>query len=135
MLSYPGDVAGPGLLVALGAGVAGGLLFLVIAVLLEAAMLVLVRWGKFRRALVGALVANLVSFTAGLFAVGFVLYQPVLWLAITFTASVVIEGAVLLLFNRPARWRNWLGSLVANVASYVPIAIVLALLVGGQSGG
>lgn len=126
------DVGGPGLLIGLAIiGILGlALVFLGIP-LLEAGVLVLLKWDRFGRSFWAALVANTTTSILG-FVVNFFLndYFSFVWFATTFILSVLIEGAILNFFKRNATRENWRAALFTNLASYILIILPAVLLVG-----
>ncbi|HXF64916.1 MAG TPA: hypothetical protein VNK95_25035 [Caldilineaceae bacterium] len=126
-LSIRPDAAGPALLVGLGVIAA---LALGVILLVEALILWRLGWANFWRSLAGALVANIASSAVGLI---FVVFQPpsvIVFLVLSFVASVVVEAGVLMLFKRNAVAENWRASLIINVISYVLVGLLLALAGG-----
>lgn len=120
------DVAGPGLFAALGAGLAGAALGLVLIVFVEALILRFMGWGPFGRALLSSALMNLASSVVGL------LYASLLgrmngfaWVIGAFILSVIIEAGVLALQRKAAFGRAVWPALVANVVTYLPIAVVV----------
>jgi hypothetical protein len=117
------DIAGPGLLI--GSGLLGPV-FVIIAlvimfaliVVIESAVLQLMRWGFFRRSLRASFWMNLASTLVGFTALALVPRYGPLGLFIAWAASVVIEALVLMRIKPGERRRNWLASLVANLVSY-----------------
>jgi hypothetical protein len=128
MPGYPFDVAGPGFFYLLGGAAVVGVLLAVGVVVVEAIVLTLMKWSRFWRALLASFVMNLVSTIAGLFVVGWVVTvgEPA-WLLLTFVASVIIEGAVIALMDRGRARQGLIACGVANVVTYVPLAIILLL--------
>jgi hypothetical protein len=127
-ISY--DVAGPGALLALAVFGIGALIVLTLIIsLLEAIVLLLLKWGRFGRSLWASLLMNVTSTIFGgvLTAMGTLGYSYV-WLAVAFVLSVLIEGGVLMLMKRGAARQNWIASLVTNVASYLFIILPIVLL-------
>jgi hypothetical protein len=120
------DVAGPGLIVALGLGVGAAVLLAVVVVVVEAVVLRVMKWGAFWRSLLGSLLMNIASGVVGLFFIGLGgLIGPIGWVIVTFLASIAIEGGVLALMKREQAGRGFLAALVANVVTYIPVAGLL----------
>lgn len=122
------DVAGPGLFVALGAGLAGALVGAVLIVLVEALVLRFMGWGPFGRAVVTSFLMNLASFVVG-FA-----YLPLLgringliWVVGAFILSVVVEAGVLAVQRKVPYGRAVAPVLVSNAVTYAPIAVLIGL--------
>jgi hypothetical protein len=132
-------------------GVVAGVVLVFIIALVEAVVLRLLRWAGFWRSLLDSFVMNLVSTLVGLvlnaFAADFYqscgyspdrggrfcdwLVSPRSLLALAWLLSVLVEGGVLLLLRRHSARQTWLAALAANIASYVPIALLLALGAAG----
>jgi hypothetical protein len=113
----PLDVAAPSLL--LGLGLLLWLVLLCLIIIIESAVLQLMRWGDFKRSLAGAIWMNLASTLFGLI---FTLLANELGgfsLLISWALSVVIEALVLMRHKPGERRHNWLVALVANLASYL----------------
>lgn len=126
MPTFPLDVAGPGLIVALGLGVAAGLAAFVAVALVEAGILTVLRWSGVGRALLAAVVMNVASGVVGLFLIGFVFSVGyVVWLSLAFVLSVLIEAGVLALMDRPKARLGAIASLAANLATYIPLAALV----------
>ncbi len=99
------------------------LLFFIPIFLLEALILWLMRWGAFRRALLGSFLMNAATTLLG--AVLQLRYPRELLVA--FVLSLLIEGFILMFLNwRHKRW-SWLAALAANIASYILLAIEFAV--------
>ena len=133
------DAAGPVLLAFFGAFAAA--VALVLAVVVEAGVLRVLRWASTGRCFLDSLLMNVASTVMGivlLMVAGSVASgsgvnpeDAALWwvlLAATFVLTVVIEAIALLLLHRGSGVRAWRASLVANVASYVLIAGLVILL-------
>jgi hypothetical protein len=130
MPTFPFDVAGPEVFVFLGGAAVVGVLLAVGVVIIEAVVLTLFKWSRFWRALLASFVMNLVSTVVGVFVIGLALTVGApAWLLLTFVASVVLEGGVIFLMNRPKARIGLLAVLVANVVTYLPLG-ALALLSG-----
>jgi hypothetical protein len=113
-----------------GAGLAAAIVALLLIVLVEAGVLRWLRWGTFRRSLLGSLAANGASNLVGLVALGLMAVIGVAWfLVVAFVASVGLEGMVLWLLNQSEPRKSWLGALIANVLTYIPMAVVYWVLV------
>jgi hypothetical protein len=125
------DVAGPGVvLFMVGAGLGGLCILTLVITLLEAIVLLLLKWGTFGRSLVAALVMNLVTTMIGFGMLVFMKGDAVyLALVLDFILSVLIEGGVLMLFRRGAARANWVAALSANAASY--LIIILPIFIFG----
>ena len=125
------DVAGPGvLLFMVGAGLGGLCILTLVITLLEAIVLLLLKWGSFGRSLAAALVMNLVTTMIGFGMLVFMKGDAVyLGLLLDFLLSILIEGGVLMLFRRGAARANWIASLNANAASY--LIIILPIFIFG----
>jgi hypothetical protein len=130
MFDLPFDVAGPGLFVALGVGLGLGIAGFVIIILVEAGVLAALRWARFGRALVASLIMNVATTLVGLFVTGLLFsLGSTAWLLSAFVASVLIEAGVLVLLNRPQARLGLIGALVANVITYIPLALLVWYLV------
>ena len=130
LYSPPADVAGPGLLIALGAfSIVFFCVLLALIVTLETTALQLQHWGTFRDCLKGALVMNLVSSLVGFGAYALVPALKLLGILISWALSVLIEGFVLSRMAPGDTRRAYRVALVANLASYL-ILIVPAYLIG-----
>lgn len=134
----PLDAGGPLLLV----GVFGviGLALLPVIIVIEAVVMLLMKWGRIGRTLLDALIMNAASSLLGLLAAcGFLFNAPrmgvpevILFLIATWAVSVVSEGAVLTLLKRHPRRKTWVTVLVANTVSY--LAMLALFLLFGQNG-
>lgn len=120
------DVAGPGLFAALGAGLAGVALGLVLIVFVEGLILRFMGWGPFGRALLSSALMNLASSVVGIF------YAPLLgalngfaWVFGAFILSVLLEGLVLAVQRKVGFQRAVWPALVVNGLTYLPIAVVV----------
>jgi hypothetical protein len=128
--SIPYDVAGPGVLLAIAAFSVGALIVLTFVIsVVEAIVMLFLKWDKFGRSLWASLLMNVTSTIFGgvLVALG-LLSGSYIWLAVAFVLSVLIEGGVLMLMKRGAARQNWIASLIANVASYLFIILPIVLL-------
>jgi hypothetical protein len=122
------DVAGPPVAAAAGVDV----LVLVIPVLLvEAALLFFLKWGSLRDSFLASLAMNFISTVVGFLLIGL---NPGLWqdLLVGLVLSVALEGGVMLLFRKASPRQTWLAALVANLVSYLGLALV-AWVTGGLS--
>jgi hypothetical protein len=132
MEPLPLDVIGPGIVVALGVGGAVAAMLLVVVVVVEAVILRLMRWGTLWRSLRASFVMNLVSGVAGVFIVGAAVLGGVpAWVLVTYVLTLVLEGAVLMLFKRGHVRQNVLAVLVANTVTYVPLGVLYAINAAG----
>jgi hypothetical protein len=134
------DIAGPEvLLTGLAVGCVIFFLGTLIIILIEAAVLKLLKWGTFGRSLLAVFVANIVTTLIGLvwlvtnyLGLGSFALQIGIsgsrGLILAFILSVVIEAGILMLFKRGAARENWVASLVANVASYLLVIFPAYLL-------
>jgi hypothetical protein len=142
LLTMPGaalpDAGGPLLLV----GIFGviGLAILPVIFVVEAVVMLLMKWGSVGRTLLDALIINVASSLLGMLAAcGFLFNaasmnvpEVLAFLVITWAISVVVEGVVLTLLKRHPRRKTWITVLVANTVSYV---LMLALfLILNQNG-
>ncbi len=120
------DIAGPASIAARELGSWGGAFLLIVIVFLEAFVLRALKWGNFRRALIASAVMNAVTTLLGVFLIGWLdTFGPLLGLLLCWALSVGIEGGLLLALNRGRARANWLGSLAANTASYILLAVML----------
>ena len=121
------DVASPGLIFVLLGGGAVLLCGVVIGIILvEALVLYFMKWGSFKLSLLDAFLMNIVSTIAGGLVIALT-QQPVIFLIVSFVASILIEGAVLTLLHRASGKRTWLVALVANLVTYAllgPITLI-----------
>jgi hypothetical protein len=130
MPELPVDVAGPGLVIAAGVGLGLAVVGFVAIVLVEAGVLAALRWNRFSRSLVASLIMNVATTLVGLVLAGLIFTVGSLaWLLISFVASVLIEGAVLVLLDRPQTRLGLIGALLANIATYIPLALLVWVLV------
>jgi len=115
-----------GVLVAWGVGL---IIPTLIISIIEAVVMLLLKWDKFGRCLRVSLLMNVISTIFGIGGVlvgAIVFYNDMsIWLAaaIAFLLSVLIEGGILMLMKRDAARLNWVVSLTANVASYLLIIL------------
>jgi len=122
------DVAGPGVvLLVVGMGLLALCILTVLIVVAEAAVLFFLKWGTFKRSLLASLVMNLVTTLIG-GGLMFLLSNTYLGLLVDFLLSVLIEGGVLLLFNRETVRKNWIAALAANAVSYLLILLPAVLI-------
>lgn len=118
------DVAGPGvIIVAAGMSLLVLMIFMAVITVLEAVVLVVMKWGTFWRSLLASFVMNAVTTL-----VGFVILAGPVGLLVDFILSVLIEGVILLLFNRGASRKNWIAALVANGVSYLFVILPIYLI-------
>ncbi|MCJ7432242.1 MAG: hypothetical protein MUO77_02005 [Anaerolineales bacterium] len=129
--SIPFDVGVPWVLIAVFSLGAMIVLTLIISVV-EAIVMLLLKWDKFVRCLLASLLMNVTSTIFGgvLVALG-LLGNSYLWLAAAFVLSVLIEAGVLMLMKRGAALQNWIASLAANLVSYLFIILPITLLSSG----
>jgi len=128
MLSFPLDVAGPGAVAFLGGTLVVGVVLFVLVVVVEAVVLTVMKWGRFRRSLLASFLMNVVSTIAGVFVVGIALtVGGPAWLLLTFVASVVLEGGVVVVMDRAQARRGLAACVIANVVSYLPVGCLLIL--------
>ena len=128
--SIPYDVAGPGVLLAIAAFSIGALIILTLIIsVVEAIVMLVLKWDKFGRSLWASLLMNVTSTIFGgvLVALG-LLRGTYLWLAVAFVLSVLIEGGVLMLMKRGATRQNWIASLISNLVSYLFIILPIVLM-------
>jgi len=134
------DVAGPGVLLT---GLALGCVFFIfgtlVIILIEAAVLRLLKWGTFGRSLLAEFVANIITTLIGLLWLG-IYYLGIGTsvlpgnirgpgsLIVAFLLSVMIEAGILMQFKRDAARENWVASIVANIASYLLVILPASLL-------
>ncbi|MBI3175804.1 MAG: hypothetical protein HYZ25_18940 [Chloroflexi bacterium] len=122
------DVAGPGVvLLVVGMGLLALCILTALIVVAEAAVLFFLKWGTFKRSLLASLVMNLVTTLIG-GGLMFLLSNTYLGLLVDFLLSVLIEGGVLLLFNRETVRKNWIAALAANAVSYLLILLPAVLI-------
>jgi hypothetical protein len=124
------DVAGPGLVFLLaGMGLLTLCVLTALIVALETLVMFLLKWGAFWRCLLASFVMNLATTLVG-GGLMFLVSNIYLALAVGFLLSVLIEGGVLMLFNREAARRNWVAALAANAASYLFLLLPFVLIFG-----
>lgn len=90
-----------------------------IIALLEGVFLTLLSWNPFRTSLLVALIMNLVSGVANGLLLVFLQGNPLVWLPVSFTISILLEGIILMYFKRQAILQNGLFAILVNLASYV----------------
>ena len=125
-INTPLDTAAPGLLLAL--GVALFILVILLIVVIESAVLQLMRWGDFKRSLMGSFWMNAAS---SLVVLIFTLLVPGFghWpLLIGWALTVIIEALVLMRLKPGAKRQNWMVSAVANMASYLIVILPSTLM-------
>jgi hypothetical protein len=123
-----GSVFGVEDLVAFGIGL---IIFILIITLIEAGVMGLLKWDKFKRSVTVSWWMNAAS---TIFGMGSVLMSVMgldkfsIWwvIAIAFLVSVLIEGGILMLVKRNTPRLNWTVSLIANVTSYLLVILPLA---------
>ena len=123
------DVAGPGVLLAsavLGLLSLTGLTLLI--TLIETLALFLLKWDRFWRSFLAALLMNVASTILGLFAAVPMLAFGFIGVLTAFVVSVLVEGVVLVLMKRGVGKQNWVAALVANLASYALVITPLYFL-------
>ena len=122
------DVAGPGTLIA---GAVFSLLALIgltlIITLIEALVLFWLKWNRFWRSFLSALLMNIASSVLGLFVAIPMLSFGFVGIVAAFIVSVFVEGVVLVLMKRGNQKQNWTAALLANLASYVLVITPLYL--------
>ena len=99
--------------------IGAALLYWLVFVVIETAVLQLVNWGKFQACLKASLLANLAS--------GLIVALSLIWmprfgfsgLIAGLLISIGVEGAVLTLLNRPWKRRNWFAAGLANLCSFL----------------
>ncbi len=99
--------------------------------LIEGVALTLLHWNPFRACLTVSLIMNIL---AGIInGVLLILLQrnPLVWLPVSFVASLVIDGFILSYFKRDTLRQDSLFALLANLASYI-ILILPAYYFGTQ---
>jgi hypothetical protein len=138
------DAGGP--VIAIAAFGVAGLIILPVIFIVEAIVMVLMKWGTFGRSLLDAVIMNVVSTLFGLIGVcGFLFNGPqlalpsglaggILFVLVTWAISVGIEGAVLSLLKRHPRRQTWLTALAANTTSYALLLVLVILVSQGTIG-
>jgi hypothetical protein len=110
------------------AGGIAALILLAAVVIIETPVLVLMHWQPFLYSLRDAVIVNLVSM-----AVGFVMVQVlfpfdlITMVVISWLLSIIVEGGVLMLLRSESAQRSFLASLAMNTASYVVVALLIAV--------
>lgn len=132
------DIAGPEvLLTGLALGCGAFFIGTLIIILIEAAVLKLLKWGTFGRSLLAVSVANIATTLIGLIwlAINYLGSLALqigvsgwLGLVVAFILSFLVEAGILMLFKRGAARENWVASLVANIASYLLVILPVYLL-------
>jgi hypothetical protein len=123
LLGPPPDIAGPSLLIGLGFTIVALIIMFCLIVIVESAVLQLMRWGAFRRSLSGSFWMNLASTLIGFIFLALVPTLGLLGLLIAWAASVGIEAVVLMRIKPGERRHNWIVSLVANLVSYLVLLL------------
>lgn len=124
------DVAGPGVVfLAAGMGMLALCVLTALIVVLEALVMLLLKWGTFWRCLLASFVMNLATTLIG-GGLMFLVWNIYLALVVDFLLSVLIEGGVLMLFSRGTARTNWVAALAANAASYLLILLPTVLIFG-----
>ena len=121
------DVAGPGLVLALGG--AALVVLTSIIIMVEFVVLLLMKWDRVWRSLLASFLMNVTSSIFGgvLAVVANGLFQSVwIFAIVSFILSVVIEAGVLMLMKRGSARQNWIAALAANLVSYLLVIIPLA---------
>jgi hypothetical protein len=87
--------------------------------------------GSLRDSFLASLAMNFISTVVGFLLIGL---NPGLWqdLLVGLVLSVALEGGVMLLFRKASPRQTWLAALVANLVSYLGLALV-AWVTGGLS--
>ena len=137
LLSLPADTAGPMLFVALFGFV--GLILLPTVFVIEAIVLLAMKWGTFWRCLLDSVLANLASSLVGAVGLcglvaGVEPDNTAAWIATLVVAcgiSIVIEGAVLNLLKRHPPQQAWRAALLTNGVSYVLLLAFFLLVTAG----
>jgi hypothetical protein len=124
------DIAGPGLLYAVGGSLLGLCFATAIIIILESLVLWRLHWGSFKRALLAGFVMNFVTATLGMGVVLFTLQLGWWGLFIDFVLSFLAEGGILMLFKPGANRENWLAALILNCASYILVILPLYFIFG-----
>ena len=131
------DAGGPLFLVAiLGAA---GLIAIPIIFVIEAAVMLALKWGPVGRTILDAIMMNLASTLLGLIGVCSFLYNApnfdltgaILFLVITWAVSIAVEGIVLTLLKRHPKRKTWLTVIAANAASYVVMFVFYMVMQSG----
>ena len=114
------DVVTPGMVILyLGLGLIALILLTFLVALVEGVVLTLFKWNNFRRSLLAALIANVVSSMAGGVLLIFLQEFPFPWIIVALFLSIAIEGAILIKIQPGSSRRTWPICLVANLASYL----------------
>ena len=128
MSNIPFDVAGPGvLLVGLGVGLGLLVAWYLVVIVIEAVVLLVMRWAGFWRSLLAAFLMNTLTTLVGFLLAGAFLltYERWVWVAaylVAWLLSVVMEWGVLALMDRTKIRRAFAASLVANIITYLGLA-------------
>lgn len=115
------DVAAPGLLLSL--GVILFILVVLLIIVIESTLLQLLRWGNFKSCLKGALWMNVASSLLGLVLILFIPQFGRWMLVAAWSLSVIIEALVLNRLKPESKRLNWIGSTLANTASYLIVIV------------
>ena len=120
------EITPPGFLLALGLALL--ILVVLLIIVIESAVLQLLRWGAFKRSLIGSVWMNAASALVGL---PFVLLVPqfgYLSLLVGWTLTVVIEAIVLTKLKPEAKRQNWTVAIIANIVSYLIVILPSTLM-------
>lgn len=125
------DVVGPGFLLGLGIGLlCGSTITILLTTLVEAGVMVLIKWGDFRQSFGAALLMNIISTVLGVVLV-FVLnsddFNTLAYLVMAYLLSLLVEFAILMLVRHKTLLQNLIAIFAANTISYILIG-GLALL-------
>ena len=127
------DTGGPLLLLLVFGGI--GLALLPVLFIVEGLALIILKWGSAKRCLLDAVYMNLASTLLGLFAACGLLsgmlrldtQGSLVFIFITWTISVVVEGTILTLLKRHPPRQTWLTVLAVNTISYALLVLLVVL--------
>ena len=111
------------------------LIFLVLATVVEAIVLIIMKFNSPAKCFLDALLVNLGSLVAGYLLLNYVSFEGRnaegndrwMELAVMFAVTVIVEGLLLMLLNRKKPVKSvWLGALAINVVSYILLAIFIS---------
>jgi hypothetical protein len=109
------------------------ILFWLVFVVIETAVLQLINWGDFRHCLRASLIANLAS--------ALIIAISLIWiprfgfagLVIGGVLSIMIEGLVFSRLNPETNRRNWLAAILANLVSFLILIFPVFWIIRGMT--
>lgn len=131
-------------------GIVAGLLVLAAIIVIEAVVLRLFGWSLFKQAVRDAAIVNLATTVIGVVLIVLVqprsagydperggrlydppLVDPTLGFVLSLILSIIIEGAILLRWQRQPARKIWTAALVMNLASYLLLGLFLTIISRG----